>query len=155
VYSLTIGPITYAIISETSAVQVRAKTVVLARNVYNIVSVASLVLEPYMMNPTSWNWQGKTAFFWSGSAFLTAVWTYFRLPKCKVSRPSASCLFDTPSLRSQLTVSLRCLGPGRRGARPALCQRGPGTEVHFNHSRYIPRSRALILGKLDEIKEES
>ena len=85
VYALTLGPITYAIISETSAIQVRAKTVVLSRNVYNVVSIVSLVLEPYMMNPTSWNWQGRTAFFWSGSAFATVVWAYFRLPECKVS----------------------------------------------------------------------
>lgn len=46
VYSLTLGPITYSIISETSAMHLRAKTVVLARNSYNIITVISLVLEP-------------------------------------------------------------------------------------------------------------
>ena len=88
VYSLTLGPITYCIISETSAVRVRAKTVVLSRNVYNIVAIISQQLEPYMMNPASWNWIGKTAFFWSGSALFTMVWSYFRLPECKVSLSS-------------------------------------------------------------------
>lgn len=58
------------------------------------------------MNPTSWNWQGKTAFFWAGANLLGLVWvsafnslciplrlqatstnailkTYFRLPEPK------------------------------------------------------------------------
>ena len=78
------GPICYAIISETSAVRLRAKTVVLARNTYNIVTVVAAVLEPYMMNPTEWNWKGKTAFFWAGTAALVVVWTFFRLPELKV-----------------------------------------------------------------------
>lgn len=45
-YSLTLGPITYSIIAETSAMHLRAKTVVLARNAYNVVTVVSLVIEP-------------------------------------------------------------------------------------------------------------
>lgn len=48
VYSLTVGPITYSIISETSAIHLRAKTVVLARNTYNLVTIVSLVAEPYV-----------------------------------------------------------------------------------------------------------
>lgn len=83
VYSLTIGPITYAIISETSAIRLRAQTVCLARNSYNITNIISNVLEPYMINPTEWNWKGKTAFFWAGTAALTTVWTYFRLPEAR------------------------------------------------------------------------
>lgn len=83
-YSLTLGPIGYAIVAETSAVRLRAKTIVLARTTYNIVTIVSLVLEPYMMNPTEWNWKGKTAFFWCGTSLLTMVWVYFRLPECQV-----------------------------------------------------------------------
>lgn len=48
VYSLTVGPITYSIISETSTIHLRAKTVVLARNTYNLVTIVSLVAEPYV-----------------------------------------------------------------------------------------------------------
>lgn len=80
-YSLTIGPITYSIISETSAVRLRAQTVVLARNFYQVVNIISNVLVPYMLNPTQWNWAGKTGFFWAGSAGLMALWAYFRLPE--------------------------------------------------------------------------
>ena len=52
------------------------------------------------MNPTSWNWQGKTCFFWAGTNLCGLVWvgsplvsshirpltyeqTYFRLPEPK------------------------------------------------------------------------
>ena len=56
IYSLTVGPLAYAIISETSAIRLRAQTVCLARNSYNITNIISNVLEPYMINPTEWNW---------------------------------------------------------------------------------------------------
>ena len=82
-YSLTVGPITYSIISETSAVRLRAQTVVLARNTYQVVNIISGILVPYQLNPKAWNWQGKTGFFWAGSAALTALWAYFRLPEPK------------------------------------------------------------------------
>lgn len=75
------GPIAYAIIAETSAVRLRGKTVVLARNFYQIVNIIVGVFEPYLINPTAANWKGKTGFFWAGSAFLMATWAYFRLPE--------------------------------------------------------------------------
>jgi MFS transporter, SP family, general alpha glucoside:H+ symporter len=40
-YSLTIGPVAYAIISETSALRLRAQTVVLASNAYNVAAICS------------------------------------------------------------------------------------------------------------------
>ncbi len=82
-YSLTVGPIAYAIIAETSSVRLRAQTVCLARNTYQIVNLISGVLVPYQLNPTKWGWSGKTGFFWAGSAALTAVWAYFRLPEAR------------------------------------------------------------------------
>lgn len=85
VYSMTIGPICYAIISETSAIGLRAQTVVLARNAYNLTAIWCAVLEPYMINPTEWNWKGKTAFFWAGTAAIMTTWVFFRLPECRVS----------------------------------------------------------------------
>lgn len=82
-YSLTIGPICYTIISETSAVRLRAKSVALSRNVYNITQLIANIITPYMLNPTSGNWKGKTAFFWFGTAVFASTWTYFRLPECR------------------------------------------------------------------------
>jgi SP family general alpha glucoside:H+ symporter-like MFS transporter len=40
-------------------------------------------LQPRFMNPTAWNWGGKTAFFWGGVNLLGLLWTYFRLPEPK------------------------------------------------------------------------
>ncbi|KXG51983.1 General substrate transporter [Penicillium griseofulvum] len=82
-YSLTIGPIAYAIVSETSSIRLRPLTVCLARTAYQIINVVSQVLEPYFMNPTAWNASGKTGFFWGGTAFIAFVWAFFRLPEAK------------------------------------------------------------------------
>jgi len=83
VYSLTVGPIAYSIISETSSTRLRPLSVVLARTTYQIVNVISQVLEPYMMNPTAWNILGKTGFVWGCTAFCMVIWAYFRLPEIK------------------------------------------------------------------------
>ncbi|KAL2672668.1 hypothetical protein Neosp_013382 [[Neocosmospora] mangrovei] len=82
-YSMTVGPICYAIISETSAVRLRPQTVVIARNTYAMAQIVANVLNPYMLNPIEWNWKGKAGFFWAGTSAITAVWSYFRLPETK------------------------------------------------------------------------
>lgn len=83
IYSLTVGPIAYAIVSETSSVRLRPQTVSLARTAYQLINIFSQVIEPYFMNPTAWNASGKTGFFWGGTALLTFLWAYFRLPEPK------------------------------------------------------------------------
>lgn len=83
IYSMTVGPICYAIISETSAVRLRPQTVVIARNTYAMVQILAYILNPYMINPIEWNWKGKAGFFWAGTAAATATWAYFRLPETK------------------------------------------------------------------------
>jgi SP family general alpha glucoside:H+ symporter-like MFS transporter len=83
VYSLTVGPICYAIISETSAVRLRAQTVVIARNTYAMTQIVANILNPYMLNPIEWNWKGLAGFFWAGTAAATTAWAYFRLPETK------------------------------------------------------------------------
>jgi SP family general alpha glucoside:H+ symporter-like MFS transporter len=35
------------------------------------------------MDPTTWNRESKTAFFWAASGILTNTWTPFRLPEAK------------------------------------------------------------------------
>lgn len=82
-FSLSVGPVGWAIPAEVSSTRLRSKTVVLARNSYYIVQVAANVVQPYMMNPTEWNWKGKTGFFWFGWAVLTIVWVIFRMPETR------------------------------------------------------------------------
>lgn len=83
VYSLTVGPIAYAIVSETSSVRLRPLTISLARNCYQVVGIVASVLQTYMMNPTAWNASGKTGFLWAGTALSVFVWSYYRLPEAK------------------------------------------------------------------------
>lgn len=59
-YAITVGPVAYSIVAEISAVRLRAQTVVLARNAYQIVNIVSQILVPHQLNAESWNWQGKT-----------------------------------------------------------------------------------------------
>lgn len=66
VYSSTVGPICYTIISETSSLGLRAKSVCLSRNVYNITQIIANIIEPYLINPTEANLKGETAYFWFG-----------------------------------------------------------------------------------------
>lgn len=82
-YDLTVGPVCYSLVAELPSTRLRIKTVGLARAVYVITGIAIGLLQPRFMNPTAWNWGGKTAFFWAGCNLIGLVWTYFRLPEPK------------------------------------------------------------------------
>lgn len=82
-YDFTIGPLTYCIVGEVSSSRLRSKSVGLARNAYNIVSIVGGVLNTYFMNPTAWNLGPKSAFFWAVSCALALVWCYFCLPEMR------------------------------------------------------------------------
>lgn len=73
----------YSLVAEIPSTRLRNKTVVLARNLYNITGVVANVLTPHMLNPNAWNWGAKAGFFWAGTGALCAVWTYFRVPEPK------------------------------------------------------------------------
>ncbi|KAH6997085.1 general substrate transporter [Ilyonectria destructans] len=81
VYQLTVGTVAYSLVGEMSSRRLQIKTVVLGRNLYNVVGIINGVLTPYMLNPTAWNWSNFTGFFWGGIAFCCIVYTYFRLPE--------------------------------------------------------------------------
>lgn len=83
VYDLTIGPVCYALVSEISSTRLRGKSIGLARNFYNILSICFSASTPYMLNPDALNWKGKVGLFWGSVSFLCVVWTYFRLPEPK------------------------------------------------------------------------
>ncbi|KAK4889602.1 hypothetical protein LTR27_011586 [Elasticomyces elasticus] len=83
IYDSTVGPLTYVIVPEAPSSRLRHKTVVLARNAYNITCIWTGVLTPYMLNATAWNLGAKTGFFWAGFALLCFVWAWFRLPETK------------------------------------------------------------------------
>ena len=83
VYDISIGPVCYSLVAEMGSTRLRSKTVVLARNLYNCGGVVVSILNPYMLNPTAWNWGPKSGYLWAGTGFLGLVWTFFRLPEPK------------------------------------------------------------------------
>lgn len=82
-YDATVGPVCYSLVAELSSTRLRQKTVVLARNFYNITGISTNILTPRMLNPTAWGWGAKSAFFWAGMCALCLLWTFFRLPEPK------------------------------------------------------------------------
>lgn len=82
-YALTIGPLAFTIVSEMSSTRLRAQSIAMARNAYNLASLVSNVVEPYLINPQNANLKGKTAFVWFGTALPTLIWSYFRLPETR------------------------------------------------------------------------
>lgn len=83
VYSVTIGTLVYSLVPELSSSRLRTKSIILARNLYNIVGLVNGVLVPRMINSLAWNWGAKAAFFYGGVQSLALVWVYFRLPEPK------------------------------------------------------------------------
>ncbi|KAK5008868.1 hypothetical protein LTR28_003391, partial [Elasticomyces elasticus] len=80
-YQLTVGTVCYSLVAELSTRRLQIKTVVLGRNLYNIVGIVCSVLTPYMLNPGAWNWGNFAGFFWAAICFLCIVYTYFRVPE--------------------------------------------------------------------------
>lgn len=83
VFQLSIGQLGWSLPAELGSTRLRQKTIVLARNTFYIAQFTGKTLEPYFLNPLQWNLRGYTAFVWAGTAFLTLVWAFFRLPETK------------------------------------------------------------------------
>ncbi|KAK0658534.1 General alpha-glucoside permease [Lasiodiplodia hormozganensis] len=83
IYDATVGPVCYSLVAELSSNRLRAKTVVLARILYDLINLITNIITPRMLNPSAWNWGAKAGFFWAGSSLICIVWTYFRLPEPK------------------------------------------------------------------------
>ncbi|KAF3915260.1 hypothetical protein AA313_de0200051 [Arthrobotrys entomopaga] len=81
IYQLTVGTICYSLVGEIPSRRLLIKTVALGRCAYIVVNIICSVLTPYMINPTAWNWQKLTAFFWAGICFCSIIYTYFRVPE--------------------------------------------------------------------------
>jgi SP family general alpha glucoside:H+ symporter-like MFS transporter len=82
-YDATLGPICYSLVSEIPSTRLRSKTIVLARNCYNISGIVTNVITPRMLNPTAWGWGAKSGFFWAGTAVMGMLWSWWRLPEPK------------------------------------------------------------------------
>lgn len=94
-YDLTVGPVCYCLVAEIPSTRLRIKSVVLARNFYNIASIVANFPNPPILNPSAWNLRGKGGFIWCAFCLLSFTWTYFRLPEPKdLSAGEIDVLFE-------------------------------------------------------------
>lgn len=82
-YNATLGPICYTLIGEVSSTRLRQKSIVLSRIAYQIMNIICGIIVPRMLSPTAWNWGPKSGLFWGGSALLSTIYCYLRLPETK------------------------------------------------------------------------
>jgi SP family general alpha glucoside:H+ symporter-like MFS transporter len=87
IYSLSIGPIPFAIGTEVGAVRLRTKIISLSRNTYYLLNIVNTIVAPYMLNPTSLNLKGKAAFLPGVLTVCMWIWAFFRLPETKGLTP--------------------------------------------------------------------
>lgn len=83
VYDLTVGPICFVILCETSATKVRAKTIAVATAVQAVLGIVMTIVIPYLINPDAADLRGKLGFFFGGLAVLCWVWAFFRVPETR------------------------------------------------------------------------
>ena len=83
VFQLSVGQLGWALPAEVGSTRLRQKTICLARNTYYVSAFVANIFQPYFMNPTQWDLKGYTGFIWGGTAFLTFIWAFFRLPETK------------------------------------------------------------------------
>ncbi len=93
-FDLTVGPVAYCLVAEILSTRLRIKTVVLARNTYNVASIIANFLNPPILNPTAWNLRGKGGFVWCGFCLAELVYMWFRLPEPKGLSPELDVLFE-------------------------------------------------------------
>ncbi|CCH41477.1 General alpha-glucoside permease [Wickerhamomyces ciferrii] len=82
-YNCTVGPITYCAVAEMPTVRLRNKTVIIARNCYNVAGIVTSIITPYMLNPTGWNWKAKSGLFWAGFTLIAIIWCWCEFPETK------------------------------------------------------------------------
>jgi SP family general alpha glucoside:H+ symporter-like MFS transporter len=89
-YDLTVGPVCYSLVAEIGSTRLRAKTVILARNLYNIGGLVINIINPYMLNSTAWNLAAKSGYVWFGTGILGTIWGEFREPRQHRERTCSS-----------------------------------------------------------------
>jgi MFS transporter, SP family, general alpha glucoside:H+ symporter len=90
VYNMSVGPVCYSIIAEVPSTRLKAKTGVIARNVYNLAGIFNLFIGPKMLEGEAgggWGLGVKTALFWAGMCAMCLFWAIWRLPELKDRRP--------------------------------------------------------------------
>ncbi|CAK7201505.1 hypothetical protein SEUCBS139899_004211 [Sporothrix eucalyptigena] len=81
--SMTVGSVAFSIVSEVGSTRLRAKTIAIARNSWNLLNIIFGVIMPYLINPDAAGLKGKAAFIFVFLGILCFVYVVFRLPETK------------------------------------------------------------------------
>lgn len=81
IYLSTIGPIGFTLFAEISSSRLRSRTVGLGIVVQNLFGVLMNIVVPLLINPDAANLKGKIGFIFGGTAILSLVWVWFRVPE--------------------------------------------------------------------------
>lgn len=81
--SMSVGSVAFAIVSEVGSTRLRAKTIAIARNSWNLLNIVFGVVMPYLINPDAAGLKGKAAFIFVFLGALCLVYVFFRLPETK------------------------------------------------------------------------
>ena len=141
VYEMTVGPVCYALVPEIPAGRLRTRTVVLGRNLYNVINIVVNIIIPYMLNPSAWNWKAKAGFFYAGLCLCCIVWTYFRLPETKGrTYAEIDALFaqGTPAWKFK-GASVELFGTGDN---PQLIKTEDGDKIDCSHVEVVESTSA-------------
>jgi SP family general alpha glucoside:H+ symporter-like MFS transporter len=82
-YDMTIGPLCFVIISETSSAKLRGKTIAISTCINALINVGCAVGIPYALNPDQGNLRGKLAFVFFGLTIPCLGWCFTSLPETK------------------------------------------------------------------------
>lgn len=82
-YDLTIGPLCFVILCETSSAKLRGKTIAISTAINALINIVCAVGIPYAINPDQGNMRGKLAFVFLGAAIPCVVWCFLCLPETK------------------------------------------------------------------------
>ncbi|KAL2206180.1 general substrate transporter [Sarocladium strictum] len=107
IFAGTLGPISYTIIAETSAVRLRALSTAVGRAAYYVAEIPMIYLASKLLNPTGWNLAGKCGYVWGSTAVVCWVMAFFFLPELKHrSYREADILFNrkVPARKFKSTI---------------------------------------------------
>ena len=79
VYDSTLGPITFVIITEVPAANLRAKSIAFTTAVQAVAGIIMTVAIPYLINPDQAGLRGKLGFVFGGLAAAGWLWGWWRV----------------------------------------------------------------------------
>jgi MFS transporter, SP family, general alpha glucoside:H+ symporter len=83
IYNLSIGPLTYSILTEVPSMKLRSKTIGISIATDAICGIITNFVTPYLVNPGEANSKGMVDFLYGGVSVLSFLWCFFRLPETK------------------------------------------------------------------------